>query len=495
MTRAATLVLTGVEIEGRAADVAIRSGRVAAIGPVGSQHGDDRIVAHGGALLPGLHDHHVHLLAAAAARRSIDAGRFGPGDADVLRSAVAAKASGLAPGQEVRVIGYDDAIAGPLDREALDRWCAGRSVRVQHRTGQLWVLNSAALDALGHAVDDAPEGLERDPAGRPTGRCWRIDGWLRHHRSGAGAPESLEHESLDHGLAAVGAELLARGVTGCTDATPFATLDDAAPLLAATTAGSLGVRLTFTGGPSLADAALPEGIDRGPVKLQFDDHDPPPFDDLLTAVRAARSAGRPVAVHCVTAAGLAYTIALLDSAGAASGDRIEHGAVIPPDMVPELRRLGLTVVTQPAFPVVHADRYRRDVEAAELADLWPCSRLVAAGVPVAAGSDAPHGPLDPWFAIAAAATRQAADGRAVGGDPPLAVARALDLYLGSAAVPGQPRRVEIGAPADLVLLDAPLATVMRDLVVAGASAVTPVAVIAAGRVHHAPGAIRHDVGR
>lgn len=456
MTDAPTLVLADVTV-GRVGDtdprvdVVVREGVVVAIEPVGRGRGDERIDGDGGALLPGLHDHHVHLLATAAARWSLDVGELGAGDADAFAALLRERADALAPGDEVRVIGYDEAIAGSLDRHVLDRLTRGRRARVQHRTGQLWVLSSAALAALGDAVHDAPAGLERDGTGEPTGRCWRIDGWLR-----ASVPTADTARTLRDELGAVADELFASGVTGCTDATPFASLEDAAPLLDAVAAGRFPLALTLMGGPAMAATTLPSGIGRGPVKLLFDDHDPPSFDDLVDAVHMARAVGRPIAIHCVTRAGLALAIALLDAVPGPGGDRIEHGAVVPTEAVAELRRLGVTVVTQPAFPVVRGERYLRDVDAADVPHLWPCARLIAAGVPVAAGSDAPYGPLDPWTAVAAAASRRAADERPVGSDPPISVRQALDLYLGTPDEPGRPRRVEVGAPADLVLLDRPL---------------------------------------
>ena len=49
-------------------DVRLVNGVIAAIGPdVRPEEGDEVIDARGGALLPGLHDHHLHLAALAAA--------------------------------------------------------------------------------------------------------------------------------------------------------------------------------------------------------------------------------------------------------------------------------------------------------------------------------------------------------------------------------------------------------------------------------------------
>ena len=84
----------------------------------------------------------------------------------------------LAPTAWLRAVGYHESVAGDLDRAALDRLVALRPVRVQHRSGARWVLNSAAIDRLGLEEVHRPE-LERDPAGRLTGRVHRADAWLR----------------------------------------------------------------------------------------------------------------------------------------------------------------------------------------------------------------------------------------------------------------------------------------------------------------------------
>ena len=111
--------------------------------------GADVVVdAAGGAVLPGLHDHHVHLLALAAARQSIRLGPPDVGDRAAFDAALRAAAAGGTGW--LRGIGYHESVAGPLDRDRLDALVPGRPVRVQHRSGAMWVLNSRAL-----AVDRA----------------------------------------------------------------------------------------------------------------------------------------------------------------------------------------------------------------------------------------------------------------------------------------------------------------------------------------------------
>jgi predicted amidohydrolase YtcJ len=59
----------------------------------------------------------------------------------------------------IRAVGYHEAVAGPLDRHALDGLSPAVPVRVQHRSGVLWTLNSAGLARVG--LPDHPDGQLR----------------------------------------------------------------------------------------------------------------------------------------------------------------------------------------------------------------------------------------------------------------------------------------------------------------------------------------------
>jgi predicted amidohydrolase YtcJ len=194
----------------------------------------------------------------------------------------------------------------------------------------------------------------------------------------------------------------------------------------------------------------------GPVKILLDDATLPALDELAGRVRAAHAWHRPVAVHCVTRIQLVLTLAAMDAAGRLPGDRIEHGAVIPEECLPDLR--GVTVVTQPHFVAERGEQYRAEVPAEDLPDLWRLGSLLAAGVPVAAGTDAPFGGADPWHVMRAAAWRPD-----LGLDEAISAAAAIGLFLGDPVFPGTPRVIAPGHPADLVLLRVPPAEAARSL--------------------------------
>ncbi len=441
------LLLRRVELPGGIGDVAIRDGRISAI----AAHldtdtaGPDATVVdgHGGALIPGLHDHHIHLLATAAAADSI---RCGP--PEVRTAEELAQVLQNAPGDGwIRGVGYVETVAGPLDSRALDRIETRRPVRVQHRSGAMWVLNSVAAASVG--LDDADHpGIERDDSGAATGRLFRADDWLRVRLPGDGPPD----------LRALGARLARFGITGVTDATPDLSAETIAVLIDAHVNGAIPQRLHLLGVPvDTATEALPPTVTVGPSKIVLADSGLPDFAKLVETIRRAHDAGRAVAVHCVSRIALVLLVAALDEAGAVRGDRIEHGSVIPAELIAELARKGICVVTQPGFLAHRGDDYLERVDADDLPHLYRCRSLLDGGVGLALSSDAPYGPLDPWTVISAAADRRAPTGVVVGPEERIGTGEALAGYLTRPERPGRdPRTVEVGAPADLVLLDRPL---------------------------------------
>jgi predicted amidohydrolase YtcJ len=152
-------------------------------------------------------------------------------------------------------------------------------------------------------------------------------------------------------------------------------------------------------------------------------------------------------------------VAALRETGTLEGDRVEHAGVVPGEMVGDLNLLRVKVVTQPGFLADRGDDFLRGLPAAEHADLYRCGSLLRAGVPVALSSDAPYGPADPWAVMTAAVSRRMASGVVAGPGERISFGAALGAYLGAPDDPGgAPRRVRVGAPADLVMLREALAS-------------------------------------
>ncbi|MBC7520312.1 MAG: amidohydrolase family protein [Sandarakinorhabdus sp.] len=422
------MLIRGAEVEGRRCDVRIGGGVIAAMAAdLVPLAGEPVVEAAGGALVPGLHDHHIHLDATAAALASVKCGPPEVSDREALARALAS-----VPGAGwLRGVGYHDSI-GWVDRAWLDAHGPARPVRIQHRGGRMWVLNSRAMALVGAGVPADGRLIDGDP--------------LVAARLGRVPPD----------LAGLGQRLAALGITGVTEVTPRNGAADFARYAAA----GMAQNLLVMGGAAL-DAQPPLGrARRGAVKLHYHDHDLPGLAALADEVARAHAAGRPVAAHCVTRGELLLTLAAIEVAGAHAGDRIEHAGVAPDEAVEWVSRLGLTVVTQPHFLAERAAAYRTEVDAADRPYLYRLQAWRDAGVRLAGGSDAPFGGSNPWAAMAAAVDRPAG----FGAGEALTPEAALGLFLGDPEDPGGPaRRVAVGAAADLCLIDSSWIAARRDL--------------------------------
>lgn len=153
----------------------------------------------------------------------------------------------------------------------------------------------------------------------------------------------------------------------------------------------------------------PAGPGTGPRKIVLADHDLPHLDALLQDVAANHAVGRPVAVHCVSSAALAMTIAALNEVGALPGDRVEHAAVCDDHAARRLARLGVVVATQPSIYRQHGAAFRRGTPPEERRSLWRYGSLLEEGVSVVASSDAPYGHAGPWRMIGRRGLPRASD--------------------------------------------------------------------------------------
>ena len=426
---------------GRIADVRVTDGRIAAIGRIDPEPGEAVVEANGDLLLPGLHDHHMHVAALAASLTSVRCGPPEVEDLDAFASALRVPGEGW-----LRATGYHESIAGMLDAATLDRIVSDRPVRVQHRSGRMWFLNSAALDEL-LATRDPPPGMEQI-GGRYTGRLFDEDLWLK--QALGNVPPSF---------APIGAMLARAGVTGLTEMSPA----NDSMIARHFVREALPQKILLAGSPSLSRLDMTEKVRLGPAKLHLHEADLPPFEDAVEFVRHAHAQARNLAVHCATEVELVFALAAIDAAGAEPGDRIEHASVAPDSAVTEIARLGLAVVTQPHFIVERGDTYRSEVEIRIQPVLYRLRAFLDVGVPLAGGSDAPFGGVDPWQAMAAAVSRRTRSGAVIGSEEALTPEEALDLYLKDPEALGRRRYIRVGASADLCLLDRPWSKARENL--------------------------------
>lgn len=454
-------------IDGRLVDVVLAGGEIRSVAlhdPIPVPSG--AIDAHGGLLIPGLHDHHVHVAASAAALASVRCGPPEVMDGDALTRALA-----TAPGTGwLRGVGYHDSVAGMIDRHWLDRAGPDRPVRVQHRSGRMWIFNTAGLDALLATGLTPPAALDYQ-----TGHLFDEDGWLRA-ALGSGPPD----------FATIGAQWARWGIIGVTDMNPQNGAIEATHFAAQRAAGQFPQRVVLAGLPGLADLPLAADITLGPVKLHLHEAHLPDYDSTIATIRAAHDRDRAVAVHCVTETELVFTLAALRDAGTAPDDRIEHASVAPDTLVAQIADLGLAIVAQPNFVAERGDAYRAAIAPGEWPHLYRLRAFMDAGVTLAGGSDTPFGSADPWAAMAAAVSRRTASGQLLGAQEALTPLEALNLFLADPMDLGRTRTITPGAPADLCLLHQDWPTLARDLSAARVRATLIGGVLIHDGVDHAP---------
>ena len=416
------LLIRNAEVEGsRGLDVFCHDGKIHNIGRNLVHPDAETVDADGGVLLPGLHDHHVHLFALAATRRSVPCGPPEVGDDETLAT-VLRNAEDSTDGW-IRGVGYHESVAGMLDRHRLDAMVSERPIRIQHRSGKMWFMNSLALQALG--LNDS------------NGQLFRKDAWVRERLGSAG----------DHwvDVAAASRLLASYGVTGITDATA----SNNAEVERDWSAIDLCQRVRLMGN---------EDLGHGSLKIMLDDYALPNIDEFQQRIRAAHERGRPVAVHCVTRTELVYTLSALTEIGSLAGDRIEHASIVDESTLDLMLRVGIRVVTQPNFLVERGDQYLQDVNPQQLEFLYRAKTFLDAGIPLAGGTDAPFGGADPWAAMHAAVHRRTASGEVIGEQEKLTPEQAIAMFTSSVEMPGgASRRITPGQAADLCLLQQPWA--------------------------------------
>jgi predicted amidohydrolase YtcJ len=458
------------------------------------------------AVVPGLHDFHLHLIGMARSRREV---RLDGLAGDDLLHAIR-DAAGETPGAEwIRGRGWSEAALAGDTLGRLNALLGDRpAILYSHDSHSAWASPAALrLAGLPSSGGDPPGGrVERDVAGRPSGV-------LRET-----ATDPIEavagrtgDEAVDAALDEVLAELAGWGITGVTDAGDtaaengigrWAALGDRASRLLAA-AGRLDGRVRLavgvpadaieaaaqlslaTGSPidaattirggwakAYADGALGSRTaalfapytcppaDAGILRLG-----PEQLDELLVR---ARRAGIGLAVHAIGDRAVAEVLDALDRAGpgghALPPTRIEHLQLLRVEDRPRLARLDVTASVQP----VHCAADRQYVErcwADRVALAYPWRSLEAAGTRLAFGSDAPIESPNPWHGIFAAVHRRLPGDGTEDWEPgeALSPAAALAGYTsGPAAAGDHPDEGHLrpGAVADLAVLDVDLPTLL-----------------------------------
>ena len=420
------------------ADVTISEGIIQKI-ESGSRETDGTIIdACGCLLLPGINDHHMHFASYAASIASVYCGPPTVNDEAELINALDQ------PGSDwLRGIGFHESVLPELSRQWLDKHGPERAIRIQHRTGRLWIVNSLGLEKL-EAASSNLEEHERARLTSTDGHLYDVDELLSTLTRNSSLPVREASQTL-----------ASFGVTGFNDMTASNDQDAWQWFSRMRQSGELKQRVRLSGKPELSRSVETNYLHLGETKIHLHESSLPDFSYLVETICRSHEQNRAVAVHCVTEVELVFTLSALRTAGAIHGDRIEHASVIPPLLIEQLLEMGLGVVTQPNFVSERGDAYLDEIPESEHSFLYRIRSLKEAEVPLALATDSPFGNADPWASMHAAVTRKTPSGRTLCGSESITPFEALQGFIGNLKDPFRPVSLAPGQDADLCLLDYP----------------------------------------
>lgn len=452
--------------------LAVRDGRIVAVGDAAEamravSADAQRVDCEGGTLLPAFIDAHCHLLAYAASLRSVDC-TTARSIADIQAALRRAAAQRLV-GEWLRAFGYEEtslAEGRHPTRQDLDAAAPQHPVRLIHRSGHASVLNSAALEqaGIGIASEEPPGGhIERDVAsGEPAGLLIGMERLIER------AAPALPYEELSAGAREAAGRMLRAGIACVQDATHTNGRAEWELFERLIEDGSLPLTVVLMEGfehlGELPERGVGGRLRRGPIKImlhELGDGVSLEGPELARMVREAHQAGRQVAIHAVGEHAVRTAVEAIEAA--ASGGpredhrhRIEHCGLLPESAAGRMARLGIVVVSQPAFVSERGDRYLALVPEEQRRALYAFRTLRDAGVALAAGSDAPVTAPEPLVSVAAAVDRRTAGGGVVGPEQAMEAGEALRWWTAGAAraafLEEERGALRPGLRADLALL-------------------------------------------
>jgi predicted amidohydrolase YtcJ len=438
----------------QAAAVAVRGGRVLAVGSAAEIHalyhanGVEAIDLQGATLLPGLNDAHTHFLWWAQSQQQINLAWVERLEEIVER--VRARALQTPPGLWLTGLGWDKNLWGDAfpTKEALDRAAPDHPVALVSKDGHLIWVNSRALALCGidETTPDPPGGeIVRDAQGQATGVFKETARQLidRHLE----APDPVgDLAALRQG------QTLAHhaGLTG------VHAIEDRAGLAALQRlreAGELDLRVTVLpysqAAPALIELGFRQGfgdefLRLGQIKFFLDGTLGSqtaamfePFLDSCVAtntgiLRVEREDFLAQARHCI-ANGFAVAVHVIGDRAARLGldvieqvlsetaknglpalppqarPRLEHLQLLKADDLPRLARAGIIASVQPTHATTDrdtAEHYWGLPRLNESGRGYAYKSMLRSGAQLALGSDAPIEPIDPLKGIYAAVARK-----------------------------------------------------------------------------------------
>ena len=477
--------------------IAFSDGKVLALGSgeaLRARFKDAEVIdGQGRGLIPGLIDAHGHVAGLGALQNEINLRGLSLADSLQTVKAFAAKHP---QHKWITGRGWNQVIwdgkqwPGAADLDALK---IERPIWLRRVDGHAGWANSAALRAAGIGRNTrAPEGGEilHDAGGEPTGIL--IDNAMTLMEKAIPAPTQKDVEAA---LSAAFKLALSRGLTSVHDAGIDGMTYRAYRALVQRDAIPIRVYPMLMAGTAEFDAMLKKGIVGTPeshlyirsIKIAADGalgsrgaamlapyHDQSGHKGLLlhsdaeldSFFSSALEQGFQINVHAIGDRAnhkildefAKYTAPKEDTR--ALRHRIEHAQIVMPEDIPRFNELGIVASMQPIHATSDMNMAEDRIGRERLKGAYAWRTFLNQGTPLAAGSDFPVEPANPFFGLHAAVTRQSRSGEPEGGWLPqqkITLAEALRSFTLDAAYAAHQEQVigslEPGKAADFVLLD------------------------------------------
>ncbi len=195
-------------------------------------------------------------------------------------------------------------------------------------------------------------------------------------------------------------------------------------------------------------------------------------DDLQKIVDAVNGLGMGVSIHCCGGAAMDVVLeaySRTDKIGSITGRRFQivHAYLPSKENIEVIKRLGVTVVSQPGFIYYLGDSYLKNVGLERISKTKPHRTWFDEGITAAGSSDGPVTPFNPWVGIWAAVARRTELGdKVVGPYQRITREEALRMYTinGAYMTLEEDRKgsIEPGKLADVIILDRDILTCPED---------------------------------
>lgn len=396
----------------------------------------------GRTVVPGFNDAHIHLFSLIKKLLSVDVSPAAVRSIEDIKKAIRKKAAETPPGAWVSGTDYNEFYLAEKrcpTRWDLDEAAPDHPVILSHRSLHACVLNSLALSLAG--IDkETPEPpgarIERDlETGEPNGIL--IDMLSRIRSS---VMPNMPEQELDDGLALANELFLSNGITSVQDATVNNDTNRWETVCGFVLNQQLRSRVTLMAGSPHRQEFQKRGLKTGSgdnlmqlgaAKFILDIQ--PDQEELNRQVLECHREGWQMAFHAVAEKTVEAVVKALEHANKTSPTdgrrhRIEHCGECPPPLMERIKKLGAIIVTHPSALYYQGERYLATVDESQLPWLYRIKTPLAAGIKVAAASDAPVAPVSPMTGIYGAVARQAASGQVLLPEERIPVLQALELY-------------------------------------------------------------------